>query len=281
MKRSPSLYRIAYVEQLIIDDAAWGRLAMNRRDILCAFGILSLGAVFAEKTVTPISSAEDWNASTPSSEDEPLPASVAGIRLIDSKIARLATDFSRSAYPPYLFNHAVRTFLFGSLVGRALGQKFDEEVLYLACILHDLGLTEKYQGELPFEIQGAEAAKKFLEAQSYAKERIGIVWDGIAMHASPIGQFKQPEIALVGEGAGADVITPDFSQVKKSDVEEIVKVFPRLKFKEAFVTTCAGVVRKHPRAASSSFMRDIRERYVPEFHPRNFCDRVAEAPFVE
>jgi hypothetical protein len=86
---------------------------------------------------------------------------------------------------------------------------------------------------------------------------------------------------LVGEGAGADVIAPDFSQISKSEVEEIVKAFPRLKFKDAFVKTCADVIRKHPRAASSSFMRDIRERYVPEFHPRNFCDRITEAPFTE
>jgi|SRR5208282_430835 len=128
---------------------------------------------------------------------------------------------------------------------------------------------------------GAETAKRFLREQGYAKEKLRIVWDGIAMHASPIGQFKQPEIALVGEGAGADVIGPDFSQMAKSDVEEIVKAFPRLQFKDAFVKTCADEVRKHPRAASSSFMRDIRERYVPEFHPRNFCDRVAEAPFAD
>src|ERR1700733_11384043 len=140
---------------------------MNRRDILWALGILSLGAVIGEKAVTPISSADDRNASTPSSGGEPLPASVAGIRLIDSNIARLATDFSRTAYPPYLFNHAVRTFLFGSLVGRALGQKFDEEILYLACLLHDLGLTERFEGDQPFEIQGAQAAKAFLAEHSY------------------------------------------------------------------------------------------------------------------
>ncbi len=213
--------------------------------------------------------------------NEPLPATVAGVRLIDSKIARLATEFSRSAYPPYLFNHAVRTYVFGSLVGRALGQKFDEEILYLACILHDLGLTDKFLGESPFEIQGAQTARKFLEEQGYAKEKVEVVWDGIAMHASPIGQFKQPEIALVGEGAGADAIAPDFSQIKKSEVEEVVKAFPRLQFKRAFVNTCADVLRKFPRAASSSFMRDIRERYVPEFHPRNFCDRMAEGPFAE
>lgn len=34
----------------------------------------------------------------------------------------------------------------------------------------------------------------------------------------------------------------------KSDVDEILKAFPRLGFKVAFVETCAEVVRKHPEA---------------------------------
>jgi len=255
-------------------------MKITRRDILGAFASLSLGAAFGEKTAAAIST-KDWTTSAMTAADEPLPSTVAGVRLVDSKIARLATDFSRRSYPPYLFNHAVRTFLFGSLVGRARGQAFDEETLYLACIMHDLGLTDQFQGDSTFEIQGAETAKHFLEAHGYPKEKIGIVWDGIAMHASPIGQFKPPEIALVGEGAGADAIAPDFSQIRKGAVGEIVEAFPRLKFKDAFVRTCADVVRKHPRAASSSFMRDIRERYLPEFQPRNFCDRVVEAPFTE
>jgi len=253
---------------------------MNRRDILCAVGTLSLGTAIGGNS-SPGLFVRDWYGPAQPPADEPLPSTVAGVRLVDSEYARLATNLGRSAYLPYLFNHAVRTFLFGSLVGRALGQKWDEEVLYLACILHDLGLTEKFQGESPFEIQGAETARRFLEKQGYAREKLALVWDGIAMHASPIGQFKQPEIALVGEGAGADVIAPDFSQIKKSEVEDVVKAFPRLKFKDAFVKTCADVIRKYPRAASGSFMRDIRERYVPEFHPRNFCDRIAEAPFTE
>jgi hypothetical protein len=180
-----------------------------------------------------------------------------------------------------LFNHAFRTFFLGSLTGRALGQRFDEEVLFLACILHDLGLTEPFQGDLPFEIQGAEAAKHFLEESAYTTEGTETVWDGIAMHASVIGQFKRPEIALVGEGAGADVLGPDFSQIKKTDVAEIVKAFPRLGFKIAFVQTCGEVVRKHPRSASRSFMRDIGERYVQDFHPHNFCDLLAQAPFSD
>ncbi len=254
---------------------------MNRRKAIYGLGTLSLGMAIRGRSAVPVGFSKSRNFATTQSDAEALPSVVAGVRLVDSEIAKLATDLSRTVSPPYLFNHAVRTFLLGSLVGRALGQKFDEEMLYLACILHDLGLTERFEGDPPFEIQGAEAAKHFLEEHAYAKEKIGIVWDGIAMHASAIGQYKQPEIALVGEGAGADVIEPDFSQIKKSDVDQIVKAFPRLKFKDAFVKTCADVVRKHPRGASSSFMRDIRERYVPEFHPRNFCDRIAQAPFSE
>jgi hypothetical protein len=254
---------------------------MNRREVMCGLGALSISAVTRSGDKLPMILEEEDSRATMQAGLAAMPPSVAGVRLVDSEIAKLATDLSRSVSPAYLFNHAMRTFLFGSLVGRALGQKFDDEVLYLASILHDLGLTQRFEGDLPFEIQGAEAAKYFLEEHAYAKEKIGIVWDGIAMHASVIGQYKQPEIALVGEGAGADVIEPDFSKIKKSDADEIVRAFPRLKFKDAFVTTCTDVVRKHPRGASSSFMRDVRERYVPEFHPVNFCDRIARAPFSE
>jgi hypothetical protein len=252
---------------------------MNRRALLqgvagMAFnGNLRFGAIS--------SSSQNMPALQASPSEMLLPSSVAGVRIVDSKIAKDAVELSRSGSPPYLFNHAMRTFLYGSLVGRGLGASFDEEMLFLACVLHDLGLTESYAGDLPFEIQGAQAAKQFLDQRGYSKSSAEIVWDGIAMHASAIGQFKRPEIALVGEGAGADVIGPDFSQIKKADSDTIVKAFPRLKFKDAFVKTCADVVQKHPRGATRSFMRDVGERCVPGFHPRNFCDVVAQAPFEE
>ena len=235
---------------------------MNRREAIQRAGTLAFG--LATQT-----------------EAQSLPPIVAGIRIVDSKIAKDATELSRGVSAPYLFNHAVRTFLFGSLAGHARGLKFDEELLYLACILHDLGLTERFSGDLPFEIQGAQAAKRFLEEQAYARDRAAIVWDGIAMHPLRIGQFKRPEISLVGDGAGADVLGPDLSEINSSRVDEVLAAFPRLKFKDSFVTACAGVVRKHPGGASQTFMRDIRERYATDFHPVNFCDRIAKAPFPE
>jgi len=250
---------------------------MRRRDLICTLGAIGLAkrlGISSEATRNERVLSNDASQRTE-------PGTVAGVRLVDSGLAKAASQLVRSVSPPYLYNHAVRTFLFASLAGTATGQRFDAEMLYLACILHDLGLTDKFQGDLPFEIQGAEAAKRFLEENGYQAGQAAVVWDGIAMHASLIGHFKRPEIALVGVGAGADVGGPDFSQVSKSQLREILAAYPRLEFTNSFLKTCADIVRKHPAGAGRGFMRDIGERYVPNFHPHNFCDMITEAPFAD
>ena len=60
-----------------------------------------------------------------------------------------------------------------------------------------------------------------------------------------------------------------------------MQAFPRLGFKKAFVKGCADVVRRFPRGATRSFMRDIGERHVPGFQVPNICDAIERAPFTE
>jgi HD domain len=213
-----------------------------------------------------------------------LPAEVAGIRLVDSGPARAATALAREASPPHLFNHAARTYLFGALIGRARGgahARCDAEALYLACILHDIGLTARFAGPRPFELEGAEAASRFLREAGYPAERIATVWDGIAMHASWIADFKAPEIALVSAGVRADVVGAELDGLSPRDVEAVLRAFPRLGFKRGFVATCAEIVARHPDGARRGFMREIGERMVPGFAPGNVCDAIEAAPFEE
>jgi hypothetical protein len=46
----------------------------------------------------------------------PLPGEVAGVKLPDSKLARDATDYVRRLSAPVVFNHVLRTYLFGELL---------------------------------------------------------------------------------------------------------------------------------------------------------------------
>ena len=204
---------------------------------------------------------------------------IAGIPLIDSDLARDAYALAASACPEWLLNHSLRTYVFGSLIGKARRLRFDREVFYLACLLHDFGLTPRFEGDLPFEIQGAEAARRFLEEHGIRGRKAELVWDGIALHASAVGAFKRPEVALVGDGTAADVFGPH--EIAETAVAETLAAFPRLDFSNEFLAACAGVVRRHPAGASRGFMRDIGERLVPSFDPPNFCDLVRKAPFTE
>jgi hypothetical protein len=52
---------------------------------------------------------------TAAPEARPIPHEVAGVELPDGKLARVATDFTRGLSAPVVFNHVLRTYLFGEL----------------------------------------------------------------------------------------------------------------------------------------------------------------------
>jgi UTP:GlnB (protein PII) uridylyltransferase len=84
------------------------------------------------------------------------------------------------------------------LLGIRDGLKCDRELLYLGAIMHDLGLTERFDAEQRFEVNGADAARAFVLEHGLSDEKAEIVWDAIALHTSiGIAVRKQPEIALV------------------------------------------------------------------------------------
>lgn len=253
---------------------------MDRREFNRGLGAIGAVALVPPGLQTTLHSLHDQGKGF-QSMTVPLPKSVAGVRLVDSPVAKAAVELAREVSPPYLFNHAMRTYLLGALVGKAAGQRYDEELLYLACVLHDLGLTDRFAGDMPFEIEGAIAAEAFLRERGVSAERSSIVWDGIAMHPLAIAGHKRPEIALVAVGAGADVVGADMAKVTGDDRDAVLHAFPRLGFKHAFVATCADIVAHHPHGASRGFMRDIGERKVAGFHPGNICDAIAAAPFEE
>lgn len=59
----------------------------------------------------------------------------------ETSIAYAATGLCSRISEPWLFAHCQRTFAFGVL----LGDGFDSETLYLAAMLHDVGLTAAYE----------------------------------------------------------------------------------------------------------------------------------------
>jgi HD superfamily phosphodiesterase len=115
-------------------------------------------------------------------------STIAGIAIPDSSLARDATTFVRDTSTQLLFDHSRRVFLWGSLVGAERGLSFDAELLYVGAMFHDIGLIEGHRSEDErFEIDGANAARRFLEQHDLPEEQVMTVWEAIALHTTSSG----------------------------------------------------------------------------------------------
>ena len=52
-----------------------------------------------------------------------------------------ALEYAQRLSEPYLFNHAMRSWLFAVRIGQLKGIDCDQEVVAVGTILHDIGLT--------------------------------------------------------------------------------------------------------------------------------------------
>jgi HD superfamily phosphodiesterase len=59
-------------------------------------------------------------------------------------------EYAQRLSEPYLFNHAMRSWLFAESIGRIKGVDFDREVVAIGTILHDIGLTAGVSGRNRF-----------------------------------------------------------------------------------------------------------------------------------
>src|SRR4051812_45782370 len=119
----------------------------------------------------------------------------AGLAIPGSSLATEASEILREHSTDLIFNHSLRVYLFAAQQGRQKQLRFNTELLYIAAIFHDLGLTKSFSSrDERFEIDGANAAKEFLRAHNIAEPESQLVWEAIALHTTPgIPPYMQPE----------------------------------------------------------------------------------------
>ncbi|SFL54210.1 HD domain-containing protein [Gracilibacillus orientalis] len=208
---------------------------------------------------------------------------VAGIKVPDSQLAKDAADILREHGNDLLWNHSNRVFLFGAAIGKKAKQNYDLELLYVSALFHDLGLTKKYSSaDLRFEVDGANAARSFLQQYQIPDETTQLVWDTIALHTTPgVAEHKQSEVALLFHGVGLDVMGDGFEKFPDDLREEIIKAFPRNNFKKEIIPTFYEGFKHKPETTFGNMKEDIIEYFRPEYKNKNFCNCILHSPWIE
>jgi hypothetical protein len=207
---------------------------------------------------------------------------VAGVNVIDSPLVASAIEFAQRISEPYLFNHAMRSWLFAEAIGRVKALPYDREVVAIGTILHDIGLTPHVTGANRFEVNGAAAAVAFIRSHGFSDRRAQLLWDLVALNSTPsLALHKEPEVAVGTMGIGLDYGGFFLDAVPPAEVARIVEAFPRLRMKQRFAQACCHLVTAKPETSSDNFLRDFGERFVSGYKPVSTVDLLINAPFDE
>jgi hypothetical protein len=208
---------------------------------------------------------------------------IAGIPIPDSALARDATQFVQDTTTQLLFDHSRRVFLWASLQGERRALEYDPELLYVGALFHDIGLIEGHRSEHQrFEIDGANAARRFLEGHGLPEEQVMTVWEAIALHTTPeVPAYKQPEVRLLTLGVEYDVLGLHHDEVTPPHQAAVLAAHPRAGFKAGIVEAFYEGFKDKPHTTFGTMNTDILEAKDPSYRRPDFCEFIANAPFAE
>lgn len=208
---------------------------------------------------------------------------IAGIKIPDTKMALDAKEVLLENGSDLLFNHSNRVYVFGALKAQKEQVKYDQELLYISALFHDLGLTKLYSSDdLRFEVDGANAARQFLQTYNVEKQAIQVVWDAIALHTTPgIAEHKENEVALLFAGVGTDVMGDGYELLTETERQAVLDVFPRVNFKQNIIQAFYDGIKHKPHTTFGNMKQDICAHFNPQFKNKNFCDCILHSPWKE
>lgn len=191
------------------------------------------------------------------------------LKLPDSAICQAALQMVATVSPPFLLNHCIRGYVFGVALGARDRLRFDRELLFLACVMHDLGLTDEHDGPEDFELEGAQAAHAWMLNRGEPAERAAIIHEAIALHTSvgraPLGG---PEVKLTHLGVGVDVIGLRAEDFRREDLDKTADRWPRHDFKRVFPPLIQNQAARKPTCSIAGPLA------------LGFVDKIASAPFA-
>jgi len=202
------------------------------------------------------------------------PKSIGGVRVPDSKLGREIKEFVLDTETELLFNHSSRVYYFGAIAGKRRGLPFDAELLYAGAMFHDVGLMPAYSSPADrFEVDGANAARKFLSERGISPQDLDIVWTAIALHTTPgIPEYMHPVVALLTAGVEMDVLGIKYPEYEDEIRSAIVAEYPRTPhFKEDIIQAFYDGIHKKPSTTFGNVKADVLADKDPNFIRGNFC----------
>jgi hypothetical protein len=188
----------------------------------------------------------------------------------DSAAAVAAERLARAESSPMLYGHALRSYFYAALLAARDGMDHDQELLYVGCVLHDIGLTPRFDDPVrAFEYISADTCAELVERHGWALGRRYRLHRAVVLHMAPtLPPAEEAEVLLLEAGVACDVTGTRSQELSGRAIQELLTRYPRAGFKRAFPQLLRSEAARKPLSHAALLLQGLEER-------------IAAAPFPE
>ncbi|KAL8787449.1 MAG: hypothetical protein Q9213_002226 [Squamulea squamosa] len=193
---------------------------------------------------------------------DPKPETVASIKLPDSSLATSVLKYAERELPLETFNHSMRVYYYGKAIHNQQFPEwlFTDETYLLACLLHDIGTTDKNISatRMSFEFYGGIIALNLLSKDLHAPiEQAESVAEAVFRHQdigetgmiTTIGQLLQLATIFDNMGGHEELVHED-------TIKDVTAHYPRKKWSSCFAATIRKENELKPWAHTTALGED-------------------------
>jgi hypothetical protein len=186
----------------------------------------------------------------------------------DTVVARRARELIAANEPAFLVNHSIRSYAWAVALASVDDLTFDAEILYVAAMLHDVGLVPAFDTGGCFELDGADLAEHLSLEAGMAPDAARAVRDVIVLHmAAELPPGAQAESVLLSASTGTDVSGYRLTELPANLVPRVLEAYPRLDFKREFGRLFLDQASRKPGCRAAAMVA------------AGMLERIAAAPF--
>ncbi|NUR98690.1 MAG: HD domain-containing protein [Kribbellaceae bacterium] len=185
-----------------------------------------------------------------------------------SMVAQRIDEYACTTLPDPLLQHSVRSWLWACMLAELDRIEYDEERLYVAALLHDVGLVDRPGPSAGcFAVHGAEVARGVVIDAGGSEVFARDVADAIAAHFNvEVPLSWGPEAHLLHAGTHLDVVGLRISELARRTVADVHARAPRDGFADHFIAAICEEAAHRPSSRAAVLWRLGMERAIHRFH---------------
>ncbi|MFI5099774.1 MAG: cyanamide hydratase [Actinomycetes bacterium] len=179
---------------------------------------------------------------------------LADVPVPETAVAAQAVEAAQTYCSPALMQHNHRSYLWAAAHGVERGLHFDAELLFVAAMLHDIGLVAEFDNaSLSFEHGGGHVAWMFAAGAGWPVGRrlrvaeviVRHMWDSVDVEMDPEGYLLE-----VGTGLDISGRNPDWWPAALR--AEVLAAHPRLDLAAEFLACFTDQAKRKPASSPAS-----------------------------